>query len=279
MSAIILHHQKVLEQALLSKPNLLPAAPLARQGNPLNPNDATPYYLDCFSAWFHNHATGASGLLVQVKSNVLKCEHCHEAWDTPPPPMKWSMNREHRVPEVMTRIQPTADPWVWRCPERTCGDGRIYRIEFDQAVNRWTCTCRDWRDFQHRFWACKHVRAVLRKIRQFIADRGGEEASGRGSEGAREEANPSRGSFSPNTQETPNTPSPLPVGRPIKGNGWRGTLLTRKKDGVAYLEVCGVIHTAPHQQIWAEISKRGFEVADDGVWLDIAHEMGEEGEK
>ena len=63
MSAIILHHQKALEQALFSAPNLLPAAPLARQGNPLSPNDPTPYYLDCFLAWFHNHPTGAIGLL------------------------------------------------------------------------------------------------------------------------------------------------------------------------------------------------------------------------
>lgn len=200
------------------KPNLLPAAPLARQGNPLNPNDPTPYYLDCFLAWFHNHTTGASGLLVQVANNRLQCEHCHEAWEIPPPPMKWSMNRSNRVPEVMTRLQPTADPWVWLCPERTCGDGRIYRIAFDKAVNRWTCTCRDWRDFQARFWSCKHVRAVRQQIGRFLGDH-------------------------ETRHEVIHTPDAelLPVGRPIKGCGWRGTLLTRKKDGVAYLEVQGVI--------------------------------------
>ena len=253
MSAIILHHQKALEQAILSQPNLLPAVPLARQGNPLSPNDPTPYYLDCFLAWFHNHPTGAIGLLVQVKPTVLKCEHCDQRWEIPPPPMKWSMNREHRVPEVLTRIQPTSDPWLWRCPERTRGDGAVYRIEFDQAVSRWTCTCRDWRDFQERFWACKHVRAVRQQIGRFLGDHQTRHEVTKTPDGER-----------------------LPVGRPIKGCGWRGTLLTRRKGGVAYLEVQGVIHTAPHQQIWAEISKRGFAVASDGVWLDIAHQMGEE---
>ena len=258
-----------LPSGQVEHPAVLPSDPLARQGSPLSPNDPTPYYLDCFQGWFHNHPTGAIGLLVQVehsrngvKPMVLKCEHCGEQWEIPPPPMKWSLNRENRVPEVMTRLKPTSDPWLWRCPERTRGDGRIYRIEFtstklstsDKAVNRWTCTCRDWRDFQERFWACKHVRAVRLQIGRFLCDH-------------------------QTRHEVIHMPDAelLPVGRPIQGNGWRGTLLTRCKDGVAYLEVQGVIHTAPHQQIWAELSKRGFEVADDCVWLDIAHEMGREG--
>lgn len=55
----------------------------------------------------------------------------------------------------------------------------------------------------------------------------------------------------------------LPVGRLITGVGWRGTLLTRCTNGVAYLEVQGVIHTAPHDSVWEEITQRGFAVSDD----------------
>ena len=68
----------------------------------------------------------------------------------------------------------------------------------------------------------------------------------------------------------------LPVGRPIRGNGWYGTLLTRCRDGVAYLEVQGIVHTAPGQQIRAECATRGFAVAADCVWIEIAREMGQD---
>ena len=184
----------------------------------------------------------------------MQCETCKRVFLLTPPPFKWDSQREKRVDEVMRRLRETDHPKAWECISKTPGDGRIYRIVFDDLVHQWECTCRDYRDYADRFWKCKHVRAVERKIASFSADH----------------------QTRPEVTKTPDAER-LPVGRPIKGNGWRGTLLTRCKDGVAYLEVQGVIHTAPHQQIWAEISKRGFAVADDCVWLDIAHEMGREG--
>ena len=82
-------------------------------------------------------------------------------------------------------------------------------------------------------------------------------------------------------QETkPETPlsldDKLPVGRSIRGNGWRGTLLTRCKDGVVFLEVQGVIHQEPSEAVWEEFRQKKFEVNPDCVWIDIAHRMGSE---
>ncbi len=142
----------------------------ARQGNPHDNNNPTPYYLSCFNAWFHNHSNGATGMLIQVRHSVLRCEHCGEQWETTPD-KDWIMRRAKRVDEVATRLKPTDDPWTWECPERSRHDRSVYRITFDAQVSRWTCTCKDFRMFEHHFWGgCKHVRAVKKNIAMFIAD-------------------------------------------------------------------------------------------------------------
>lgn len=66
----------------------------------------------------------------------------------------------------------------------------------------------------------------------------------------------------------------LPVGRPISGNGWHCTLLTRSHDGVAYLEVQGVVHRVQKTSVWDEMTARGFSVSSDCVWVDVAHDIG-----
>ncbi len=252
--------------------NILPGV-VSRQGNPIDDSDPTPYYLSCFSAWFHNHSNGTAGMLIQVRHRVLQCEHCTEQWETNPD-KDWVIRRAKRVDEVMTRLRPTDDPWVFQCPERSRHDGMVYRIEFDAGVHRWTCTCRDFCDFQSRFWGgCKHVRAVKKNIAMFIADN---------------EHTPESTAYQMVEQETkPETPlsldDQLPVGRSIRGNGWRGTLLTRCKDGVVFLEVQslprsigGVIHQEPSEAVWEEFRQKKFEVSPDCVWIDIAHRMGSE---
>ncbi|MBI1925531.1 hypothetical protein HYR99_14920 [Candidatus Poribacteria bacterium] len=66
----------------------------------------------------------------------------------------------------MSRLRETDHPDVWECLSKTPGDGRIYRIVFHDLVKHWICSCRDYRDYAFRFWKCKHVRAVERKIGQ-----------------------------------------------------------------------------------------------------------------
>jgi hypothetical protein len=244
----------------------IPALPVERrQGNPLDANNPTPYYLECFLAWFHNHADGSAGMLVQVRHSVLQCEHCGERWQTQADP-DWVIKRERRVPEVLTRIRETENPWLWLCPEKSRHDGTTYKIRFDTEIHRWTCTCRDWRDFQDRFWGgCKHVRAVKKSIAMFIADHS-EPADAVARRMVASEIQPIE----------PTLDDQLPVGRPINGRGWRGTLLTRSQNGMTYLEVQGVIHTSPMESAWDDISERGFEVTDECVWIDIAHDMGSE---
>ncbi len=305
--------------------NILPGV-VSRQGNPIDDSDPTPYYLSCFSAWFHNHSNGTAGMLIQVRHRVLQCEHCTEQWGTNPD-KDWVIRRAKRVDEVMTRLRPTDDPWVFQCPERSRHDGMVYRIEFDAGVHRWTCTCRDFCDFQSRFWGgCKHVRAVKKNIAMFIADheqRGsilrridpsaeptptggkadqpevqtfsGFEPSGAQNTVARQlvrvdhpvvsrevqtfrrfESLCKREAETKAQEITPSLDDQLPVGRPIRGNGWRCTLLTKSKDGVTFLEVQGVIHQEAQDAVWEEFRQKKFEVNLDCVWIDIAHRMGSE---
>ena len=240
---------------------------VSRQGNPIDDSDPTPYYLSCFSAWFHNHSNGTAGMLIQVRHSVLRCEHCTEQWETNPD-KDWVIRRAKRVDEVMTRLQPTEDPWVFQCPERSRHDGSVYRIEFDVGVHRWTCTCRDFCDFQSRFWGgCKHVRAVKKNIATFIISHE-EHDDTVAHQLVEAEAKAQEITLSLDDQ--------LPVGRPIRGNGWRCTLLTKSKDGVTFLEVQGVIHQEAQDAVWEEFRQKKFEVNPDCVWIDIAHRMGSE---
>ena len=127
--------------------------------------DSSLYYLPVFGAWFHTH-DNREALLIQTHPYRLKCEGCGQAFRMKPPPEKWDEGREKRAAEVLTRLQETANPYFFRCPAKTPGDGRIYTIDFDKEVRRWRCDCRDFRDFEKYFFKCKHVRAVERKIRQ-----------------------------------------------------------------------------------------------------------------
>jgi len=107
--------------------------------------------------------------------------------------------------------------------------------------------------FAHRFWGgCKHVHTIKKTITMEIADH----------------------EVRYKLVQTPD--DLLPVGHPIRGNGWECTLLTRSRDGVVYLGVQGVVHHVPQKSVWDEISERGFEVSDECVWIDIAHYMGSE---
>ncbi len=222
----------------------------ARQGNPLNDKNPTPYYLSCFSAWFHNHANGTAGMLVQVRHRALQCEHCGVRWETKPD-KDWVSKRTRRIDEVMARLRPTEDPWVFQCPERSRHDGMVYRIEFDTGVHRWTCTCKDFRMYASRFWGgCKHVRAVKKTIAVELAKREDQHEI---------------------YAEEPD--DLLPIGRPIRGEGWEATLLTKSQNGVAYLEVQGVIHRESQDAVWEEFRQKKFEVSPDCVWIDIAKSM------
>ena len=65
----------------------------------------------------------------------------------------------------------------------------------------------------------------------------------------------------------------LPLGRPIRGNGWAGTLLVKSQNGVAHLELQGVISTVPQAGVWDEITRLGYTVSSDCQWFEVSREM------
>ena len=73
------------------------------------------YYMPVFSAWFHRHSD-REGLLVLTHSDRLKCDLCEQGFRLKPPPEKWDLNRNKRAVEVLTRLQETKNPNVFRCP-------------------------------------------------------------------------------------------------------------------------------------------------------------------
>lgn len=120
------------------------------------------YYDKKVNRWTHVHVNFYDGYLVKIAPDKVQCQTCERVFLLTPPPEQWDSQRDKRVDEVMRRLRATDHPKAWECIFKTPGDGRIYRIVFDDLVHQWECTCRDYRDYACRFWKCKHIRAVER---------------------------------------------------------------------------------------------------------------------